>query len=132
MACQFCLTPFEQIQKCYLLNLQNLMLYQNSSSTFHLRKQLVFQLYSIALKIVTISKVLSCKKLKECFASKVSIALSEMYMSLLVDVVFVLLKLSIHEKKRGKLNSKVKTKCQKCQSLRCKAHSCLVCASCIE
>ena len=37
-----------------------------------------------------------------------------------------------YRQKRGKLNNKVKTKCQKCQSLTCKAHSRLVCASCVE
>ena len=37
-----------------------------------------------------------------------------------------------YKQKRGKLNNKVKTKCQKCQSLTCKAHSLLVCASCVE
>ena len=37
-----------------------------------------------------------------------------------------------YKQKRKKLNSKLKTKCQKCQSLTCKAHSHLDCASCIE
>ena len=37
-----------------------------------------------------------------------------------------------YEQKRKKLNNKLKTKCQKRQSLTCKAHSRPVCASCVE
>ena len=37
-----------------------------------------------------------------------------------------------YKQKRKKLNNKLKTKCQKCQSLTCKAHSRFVCASCLE
>ena len=37
-----------------------------------------------------------------------------------------------YKQKRKNLNNKLKTKCQKCQSLTCKAHSRLVCASCVE
>ena len=37
-----------------------------------------------------------------------------------------------YRQKRGKLNNKLKAKCQKCQSLTCKAHSRLVCPSCVK
>ena len=36
-----------------------------------------------------------------------------------------------YKQKHKKLNNKLKAKCQKCQSLTCKAHSRLVCASCV-
>ena len=37
-----------------------------------------------------------------------------------------------YKQKLKKLNNKLKTTCQNCQSLTCKAHSRLVCVSCVE
>lgn len=74
----FCLTLFEQIQKFYSPNIQNLMLCQHLNLLFVLENSLLFQPYSIALKILAVSKVLPCRKLKEYFAPKISIVLSEM------------------------------------------------------
>ena len=91
----FCLILFEQIQKFYSLNLQNLMLCQYLNLIFVFESSLFFQSCTIALKIVTATKVLPCTKLDECFASEISIALSEMLMNLLVDVVYVLAKLPV-------------------------------------
>ena len=91
----FCLKLFEQIQRFYSLNLQNLMLCQYLNLIFVSESNLFFQPCSIALKIVTATKVLPCTKLDECFASEISIALSEMLMNLLVDVVYVLAKLPV-------------------------------------
>ena len=61
-----------------LPNFQNLMLSEHLNLLFVSERSFFFQPYSVALKIITVSTVLPCRKSKEYLVSQISIVLSEM------------------------------------------------------